>query len=127
MGAGLSITLRVDHLRKFAEVHVSGTLMLQDILGYFDSLVAHGAMSYTKLVDAREAKPNISESDMATIGDAVRALAWFDPRGAIATVASSPEMIDFLRRFAKVDNAQRPIENFATVEQAKAWLTSHSK
>ena len=83
----MPIAMRVDHGRKFAEVHVSGTVMLQDILGYFDSLVAHGAMSYAKLVDAREAKPNFSESDMATIGDGVRALGWFDPRGAIATVA----------------------------------------
>ena len=122
MGAILSIALRVDHRQKFAEVRVSGTVMLHDILGYFESLVAQGAMPYAKLVDAREAKPKFSESDMETIGDGVRALGLFDPRGPVATVASSSETLDFLRRFAKVDSAKRPIENFATVTAAKTWL-----
>jgi hypothetical protein len=45
-GAGLPIALRLDHREKFAEVRASGTVTLEDVLGYSDSLVAQGAMSY---------------------------------------------------------------------------------
>jgi hypothetical protein len=102
-------------------------VILPDVLGYFDALVAHGAMTYAKLVDAREAEPSLSELDMAIVGDAVRALGLFDPRGPIAVVAGTPEMMDFLHRFKIVDHAPRPIENFSTLEGAKAWLASCSK
>ena len=120
----MPIKLKVDHPNRFALTQASGKVMLQDVLGYFDSLVAHGAMPYAKLVDAREAEPSLSTSDMEVIGDGVRALGLFDPRCPIATVANTPEMMDFLRRFKSVDSARRSFENFGTVEEAKAWLAS---
>ena len=57
-------------------------VVVEDLLGYFDALVAEGAMPYAKLVDARHATPAVSEQDMAAVADKVRSLAAFDPRGA---------------------------------------------
>ena len=98
----MPIELKIDHERRFATVQMTGTAVGEDLLGYFDALVAEGAMPYAKLVDARHATPAVSEQDMAAVADKVRSLAAFDPRG-------------------------RAIETFATIDGARAWLASRSR
>ena len=92
------------------------------MLDYFDALASAGAMPYPKLFDARELESRLSEEDMKVLGARVRANAMFDPRGAIAAVATSPEALAAVRRFKELGGARRPIEVFATVEGARAWL-----
>ncbi|MCW5737087.1 MAG: hypothetical protein KIS73_23375 [Enhydrobacter sp.] len=118
----MPIELDVDHVKRFVAVTARGAVGLQDMLDYFDALAAAGAMSYPKLFDARQLESRLSEADMEVLGKRVRANSEFDPRGPIAAVATSPESLAAIQRFKALGGARRPIEVFATVEGARAWL-----
>jgi hypothetical protein len=126
LDAKLPIELETDDSNRFVAVRASGAVTLQDALGHIQSVLAQGVLAYPKLVDAREAEPSLSESDMEVLGDGVRALGMFHPRGPIAAVASTPQVVDFFSRLKQVDSERRPLEVFDTVEAAMSWLASRS-
>ena len=118
----LPIRLEIDHRRRSVSVTADGIVGLADMLGYFETLTAAGAMPYAKLFDARTVDSRLSDDDMAVLARAVRANATFDPRGPIAAVATTPQARAAIERFKALGGARRPIEVFETVEGAKAWL-----
>lgn len=101
-----------------------GVVLLKDVLDYFDALAVAGAMPYAKLFDARDLDSRLSEDDMQALGARVRANAVYDPRGAIAAVATAPAARAAIERFRALGGARRPVELFATVEGARAWIAS---
>lgn len=103
-----------------------GIVVLQEILDYFDALVVQDAMSYPKLIDAREAEPQFSDADVMVLGARVSAYAAFDPRGPVAAVATSQQAGGILQRFMNLGSAQRPMRLFSSVDEAREWLEGGS-
>ncbi|MFO1158162.1 MAG: hypothetical protein U1E60_04940 [Reyranellaceae bacterium] len=120
----MPIEIEIDHTKRIVIAKTRGVIRLQDMLDYFDALAAAGTMPYAKLFDARELDSQLSEDDMQALGARVRANAAFDPRGAIAAVATAPAARAAIERFRALGGARRPVELFATMEGAGAWLAS---
>lgn len=118
----MPIEFDIDHVRRFVTAKARGVVVLQDMLDYFDALAAAGAMPYSKLFDARELEARFDEDDLKRLAARIESNRAFDPRGAIAAVATRPETIAAVQRFKDLGGARRPIEIFATVEGARAWL-----
>ena len=58
------------------------------------------------------------------LGARVSTYAVLEPRGPIAAVAVTKKAGDILQRFMNLGGAQRPMRLFASVEEARAWLTT---
>lgn len=118
------LQIKVDSTQRLVSVRACGIVRLQDMFHYFDALAAAGAMPLGKLFDARELDSRLSEEDLQALGVRVRANAVFDPRGAIAAVATTRATKEAVQRFKDLGGATRPIEIFDTIEAGKAWLAS---
>jgi hypothetical protein len=116
------VECRIDHQARFVTITGRGDVVLEDIVGCMDAVVAQDAMSYPKLIDTREAVHVFSDDDIMTMGARAQAYALYDPRGPIAIVAASVETIEYMRRFMNLAVGERPISLFVAVEQARAWL-----
>jgi hypothetical protein len=123
----LPVDFKIDHAKRFVWVRAHGTVLLQEVLDYFDALVVQDVMTYPKLFDAREADPDFSDDDVMILGARVSAYAAFDPHGPIAAVAVTKKAGDILQRFMNLGSAQRPMRLFATPEEARVWLESESE
>jgi hypothetical protein len=118
------VQFEIDHSKRFVSVRAYGVVRLGEILDYFDALVLQEAMPYPKLFDAREARPDLSDDDVMTLGARVSAYAIMEPRGPIAAVATTRAAGDILQRFMNLGGAQRPMRLFSSIEEAQAWLRS---
>ena len=118
----MPVDYTIDHDRKLVSARAHGTVVLQEILDYFDALVVQDAMSYPKLFDAREAVPALNDDDVMVLGARVSAYAVHAPRGPIAAVAGRAASGEILRRFMNLGGAERPMRLFDSIEEARAWL-----
>jgi hypothetical protein len=118
----LPVEYQIDHDVRFVTITGRGDVVLKDILDCMDAVVAQDAMGYPKLIDTREAGACFSDDDIMTMGASAQAYAVYDPRGPVAIVAASLEMIGYMSRFANLAAGDRPIKLFVAVEQARAWL-----
>ena len=122
----MPVQFEIDHAERFVRMRAHGIVRLSEILDYFDALVVQDAMPYAKLIDAREADPDLTDDDVMTLGARVSAYAALEPRGPVAAVALTKKAGDILQRFMNLGGAQRPMRLFSSVEEARAWLASSS-
>jgi hypothetical protein len=115
----------IDHQKRFVHARAHGTVVLQEILDYFDAVTIEGAASYPKLFDAREMVPQLSDDDVMVLGARVSAYAVFDPRGAVAAVAVTQDSRDGVRRYMNFAGADRPMRLFDSVDDARLWLLAN--
>jgi hypothetical protein len=116
------VDYKFDHQLRLVIATTRGRVVLQEILDYFDAVTVNNAASYAKLFDAREGDPQLSDDDVMVLGARVSAYAAFDPRGAVAAVAVTPEARDAVRRYMNFAGAKRPMQLFTSLEQARDWL-----
>jgi ribosomal protein L18E len=86
----------------------------------------NNAASYAKLFDASEMDPQLSDDDVMVVGARVSAYAAYDPRGAVAAVATTTEARDAVRRYMNFAGAKRSIQLFTSLDDARAWLLGQS-
>ena len=120
----MPVEFDIDHEKRFVHARTHGVVVLQEILDYFDAVTLQNAASYPKLFDAREGTPQLSDDDVMVLGARVSAYAAFDPRGAVAAVATTDEARESLRRYMNFAGARRAMRLFASIEDARAWLLS---
>jgi hypothetical protein len=122
--SSVPVDFDIDHEKRFVYARTHGVIVLQDILDYFDAVTIQNAASYPKLFDAREGEPQLSDDDLMVLGARVSAYAAFDPRGAVAAVATTVEARNNLRRYMNFAGARRQMRLFTDIEDARAWLLS---
>lgn len=122
----MPVDFTFDHEHRLVIATAHGRVVLREILDYFDAVTINEAASYAKLFDAREMDAQLSDDDVMVIGARVSAYAAYDPRGAVAVVATSTEARDAVRRYMNFAGAKRSIQLFTTVEDARAWLLGQS-
>jgi hypothetical protein len=118
----MPVEYQIDHKARFVTITARGVVVLMDILDFMDVIVAQDAMSYPKLIDVREAVGSFSDDDIMTMGAWAQAYAFYDPRGPVGIVATTPKSFENMRRFMNLAVGDRPIRLFAAVEEAQAWL-----
>jgi hypothetical protein len=111
-----------DHQNRLVVATAHGRIVLREILDYFDAVTINNAASYAKLFDARAANPQLSDDDVMVLGARVSAYAAFDPRGPVAAVADTEEAREVVRRYMNFAGANRPMQMFLSVDEARAWL-----
>lgn len=119
----MPIDYTIDHEQRLVHATAHGVVVLRDILDYFDAVAIHDAAAYQKLFDAREMAPQLSDDDFMVVAARVSAYAAFDPRGAVAAVATNFEAVSALQRYANFFGGEdRPVRLFDRIETARAWL-----
>ena len=118
----MPVDFRFDHENRLVIATAHGRVVLQEILDYFDAVTVNEAASYAKLFDAREMDPQLSDDDMMVLAARVSAYAAYDPRGAVAAVAVTVEARDGVRRYMNFTGANRPMDLFTSIEEAREWL-----
>jgi hypothetical protein len=118
----LPVDYQISRDKELVTVRAHGVVVLEEILDYLDAVVVQDAMAYPKLFDAREAEPELSDDDIMVLGARVSAYAAYDPRGPIAAIAGSKETSAILQRFMNLGGADRPMQLFTSIDEARAWL-----
>ncbi|HTR88468.1 MAG TPA: hypothetical protein VMI56_28565 [Reyranella sp.] len=119
----MPLLVEIDHQKRFVTITATGLVVLQDILDYFDRLIAGNAMPYPKLFDARSCEASFSDQDIRIVGAKMLVYAAYDPRGPVAMVAPKGAMQDLLRSFlAAAGPSERPAMIFDRLEDAHGWL-----
>ena len=117
----MPVDFKFDHENRLVIARAHGRVVLQEILDYSDAVTINEAASYAKLFDARDMDPQLSDDEVR-----VSAYAAYDPRGAVAAVATTPAARDAVRRYMNFAGAKRSMQLFATVEDARAWPLGQS-
>jgi len=108
------------------KARAQGSVVLEDLLDYFDAVLIQDAMSYRKLFDAREMMPLLSDDDFMVLAARVSAYRLFDPRGPVAVVATTYDTVLAVSRYANFVGAEeRPLRLFASMADAREWLEQH--
>jgi hypothetical protein len=103
----LPVDFEFDHQNRGVTATAHGRVVLQEILDYFGAVMINDAASYAKLFDAREMDPQLSDDDVMVLGARVSAYAAYDPRGAVAAVATTAEAREAVRRYMNFTGAKR--------------------
>lgn len=122
----MPIEYQIDHESQLVCAQAHGVVVLEDILESLDAVVVHDAASYQKLIDAREAIPQLSDDDFMVLAARVSAYAALKPRGAVAVVVTAHDAQVAVRRYANfMGGEDRPLRLFASLADARQWLEQH--
>jgi hypothetical protein len=117
----LSWTITPEDRLVFAVIE--GTVTFADVEQYLEDVVTKGGLSYRKLIDARQGKSQIAESEFLIYAGRVKAYSQMARLGPMAVVAGEDKSHDHAGLFrALAANGNRPLSIFASIEQARAWL-----
>jgi hypothetical protein len=105
MRVPVPLDIDIDHTRRVVHTKADGTIVLQQILDYFDRVVVENSLPYAKLFDASAAEFTLSDDDMMVLGARVSAYAAMEPRGPIALIVGSDDADVLARRFANLGGA----------------------
>jgi hypothetical protein len=122
MRAYVPLDIDIDHGRRLVHTKADGTIVLQEILDYFDKVVIEDGLPYAKLFDASQAEFSLSDDDMMALGARVSAYAAMEPRGPIALIVGSDQANLLGQRFANLGGAKRPLRIFRDAEEGRRWL-----
>jgi hypothetical protein len=122
MRVPVPLDIDIDHTRRVVHTKADGTIVLQQILDYFDRVVVENSLPYAKLFDASAAEFTLSDDDMMVLGARVSAYAAMEPRGPIALIVGSDDADVLARRFANLGGARRPVRIFRDADEGRRWL-----
>ena len=121
-GAGMPITVAIDHDKRVVRFVLEGRITLAELFSEFDLAVVAGLMPYDKLFDLREGTLAISDDDVMVLAARSQAYGALEPRGAVAMVASNEVNRNLLWRFMNLAPGSRPLAMFDRRRDAEAWL-----
>ena len=110
---------------RLVNARADGPVALQDILDYLDAVVVADAMPYAKLVDCTHMVTHATDDEMMELAARIRAYATVFKGGPLCFVVTTPQMLDYTRRYINLGEADRPVEICKTVAEAEAWLAKH--
>ena len=82
-------------------------------------------MPYAKLVDCTHMVTHATDDEMMELAARIRAYATVFKGGPLCFVVTTPQMLDYTRRYINLGEADRPVEICKTVAEAEAWLAKH--
>ncbi len=108
---------------KLVTAVIEGDVDFSHVDAYLQDVQARGGLAFRKLIDARQGRSHMSESELLFYAGRIKAYSQMSALGALAVVAGEDKTLDHASLFrALAVNGARPLSIFATVEQAMAWL-----
>jgi hypothetical protein len=120
---------KILHEERLVTVTTDGPLTLRDIEAYFDALVVADAQPYAKLFDATDMVAHLSDDDVMAIGARMSAYVrdQRQPGGPAAFVVTTSHARDFIERYLNLMPSPRSAMIFATVDEARRWLSGQPR
>ena len=115
----------IDHAKRMVTVRAEGEVTLTQAEEYLDAVVVADAMPYAKLVDCTHMVTHATDDEMMELAARIRAYATVFKGGPLCFVVTTPQMLDYTRRYINLGEADRPVEICKTVAEAEAWLAKH--
>lgn len=112
----------VSHPTRLIVAVARGDLGLADIEGYLDEIVALGALAYRKIFDMTHATPKLDDDALMALGARIRAYRALGEMGPLAIVATTQASYEQAHIFAALAEADRPIQIFRDLHEARRWL-----
>lgn len=118
----MPVTWTISHPLRLVTAVGRDAVGLADLQAYLDDVMVNGAMPYRKIFDLTHAALELGDQDMMALAARIRAYASTTIMGPLAIVASSPESYVRARLYMTLASADRPMQLFAELHQARRWL-----
>ena len=116
----------VSHPTRLIVAVARGDLGLADIEGYLDEVVASDTLAYRKIFDMTHATPKMDDDALMALGARIRAYRALGKMGPLAIVATTQASYEQAHIFAALAEADRPLQIFRDLHEARRWLDSVS-
>ena len=112
----------VSHPTRLIVAVARGDLGLADIEEYLDDVVASKILAYRKIFDMTHATPTLDDDALMALGARIRAYRALGEMGPLAIVATTQESYEQAHIFAALAEAERPLQIFRDLHEARRWL-----
>ncbi|MCA0304460.1 MAG: hypothetical protein LCH95_18790 [Proteobacteria bacterium] len=116
----------VSHPTRLIVAVARGDLGLADIEEYLDDIVAKNTLAYRKIFDLTNATARLDDDALMALGARIRAYRALGEIGPLAIVATTQESYEQAHIFAALAEAERPIQIFRDLHEARRWLDDQS-
>lgn len=123
----MPIRWTIEPRLKLVSIKTEGEVTLKDVEAYLDDLVVNDAMLFAKLFDASDLIPVTDDHELLMLGARMRAYAQTMGSGPLAFVVRTTEARQIIDRYINLAQANRPVDVFFTVEDAKEWLAKQPR
>jgi hypothetical protein len=118
----MPIQLEIFHPDRLVVGVARGAVTVQEYGQFLADMVTAGVIHYRKIIDVTSAEPtNMSFEGLRTFDAALRGNSKIK-RGPLAIVTPRYGMGDGAKAFKAMTSADRPIEIFHSIHDARAWL-----
>lgn len=100
-------------------------LTISDLVDFLRQMQEGQLHRFRKIIDITNARPEITQEEVAEFGEGLREALKDTPRGAMAIVAND-SLSDFARLFSSVTGEGRPVEVFRSIHEARKWLNTNA-
>lgn len=118
----MSVQWTVSHPTRLIVAVARGDLGLTDIEEYLDDVVSKDTLAYRKIFDLTHATPKLDDDALMALGARIRAYRALGEIGPLAIVATTQESYEQAHIFAALAEANRPIQVFRDLHEARRWL-----
>jgi hypothetical protein len=116
------VTWSISHPEQLVVAIAEGEIRREDVDNYLTGITDAGGMPYRKLVDFTFAPLNLSAVDIRVLGQRVADAGKLGKVGPLAMVVGSELAMDVAKMFKAAARADRPIEIFSNIPEAREWL-----
>jgi hypothetical protein len=121
----MPITYVVDKTCGQIRTTVTGPITVKEILAHFETAQREQLLSFTELIDAREAaKPYLSPTDLWNAASVVRNAKLTSAPAPRAVIVDNSTVFGLVRIFTTILSGHIPINVFQCEKSAMEWLTS---
>jgi hypothetical protein len=118
----MPITWTISHTERLVSARGKGPVKIADFEAYFDNIVVSGAATYRKYFDSSDIEPQLSDTDLMSLGARVSAYAELGRAGAMAIVVSSQAGYELAARYTNLARGERAARIFWEADKARQWL-----
>ena len=118
----MPVTWTISHQAELVLAVCRDKVGLTDIQDYLDAVVVEDALPYRKIFDITHGELGLDDTDMMALGARIRAYAATSKMGPLALVASTPAAYERARLYMALAGADRPMQVFRELHQARKWL-----
>jgi hypothetical protein len=114
---------RISPLEHLVICEAEGVVTLTDILLYYEALDRAGAFPVQKIFVATTGTSGLSPSEVVQLARQISVLGARGPLGDVAIVAGASRDNKLAEIFRTLAAVNRPLRMFATIHQARRWLS----
>jgi len=103
-----------------------GDITVMDLAALVKQFIDTKTLPYRKIIDITSATSSIGKEELSAIAERLRSTPVARPRGPLAIVADHRRG-ELARLFTSLTSAERPVEVFRSIHEARKWLLANSK